>query len=382
MNFHDHHPNQACLLLLLLRFFSSSPSMCSEASALIFCPKTTLPLPVYTLSPFSMVCKNLSGSLRSSKVSSYSFFFWWAFSICLCARLVDKKQEQENSSTGASVYMDLQQIANSSRHLFELCAGGEGHEAVAGGDSCRRATASSVSSALSSTSYNNNNNVRARSLARSRVGSTAGKCFPVMLGGGYLTVWITSGSGNSGTQPPRKKEPPDPFIKGPNLPSQRPAGSIGWKKTISKAKETPSSGYFKKSQRRVRFHERTGSFLGSSLFDLFEEIKTWEPWLHVRVRYGEFLISMGISQNPSMWIWYVCGYFDTRTATWWVFVVVVNTRPTLEREKGNKQGVNWCVWFFFFCKPMGLLDLMVWICFFFFCYLEWINIQCVIVIYK
>jgi hypothetical protein len=39
---------------------------------------------------------------------------------------VDKKQEQESSSTGASVDMDLQQIANSSRHLFELCAGGEG----------------------------------------------------------------------------------------------------------------------------------------------------------------------------------------------------------------------------------------------------------------
>jgi hypothetical protein len=45
--------------------------------------------------------------------------------------------------------------------------GGKGHEAVAGGDSCRRATASSVSSALSSTYYynNNNNKMRARSLA-------------------------------------------------------------------------------------------------------------------------------------------------------------------------------------------------------------------------
>ncbi len=86
MNFHGHHPNQACLLLLLLRVFSSSPSMCSEASALIFGPKTTLPLPVYTLTSFSMVCKHLSGSLRSSKLSSYSSSSFGELSRYACAR--------------------------------------------------------------------------------------------------------------------------------------------------------------------------------------------------------------------------------------------------------------------------------------------------------
>ncbi len=41
--------------------------------------------------------------------------------------------------------------------------------------------------------------------------------------------------------------------------------------------------------------------------------------------------------------------FDTRIDTLWVFsLVVVNTRPTLEREKENKQVVNWCVVFIFF----------------------------------
>jgi hypothetical protein len=44
---------------------------------------------------------------------------------------------------------------------------------------------------------------------------------------------------------------------------------------------------------------------------------------------------------------------------WGFVVVVVDTRPTLEREKANKQVVNWCVVFFFFGKPMGLLDLVV-----------------------
>ncbi len=86
MNFHDHHPNQACLLLLLLRFFSSSPSTCSEASALIFCPKTTLPLPVYTLTSFSMICKHLSGSLRSSKLSSSYSSSFGELSRYACAR--------------------------------------------------------------------------------------------------------------------------------------------------------------------------------------------------------------------------------------------------------------------------------------------------------
>jgi len=143
-----------------------------------------------------------------------------------------------SSSTGASVDMDLQQTANSSGHFFELCAGGEGHEAVAGGDSCRRATASSVSSALSS-AYNNNKNTRARSLARPRVGSTAGKHFPVALGGGYLMVLITSGSGNSGTQPLRKKEPPDPRLQGPDLPNQRPSGSIYWKQKFQSKNKPP-----------------------------------------------------------------------------------------------------------------------------------------------
>lgn len=168
MNFHGHHPNQACLLLLLLRFFSSSPSMCSEASALIFCPKTTLPLPVYILfTSFSMVCKHLSGSLRSSKLYSYSSSSSFGeLSRYACARASwTRNKKQESSSTGASVDMDLQQTANSSRHLFELWAGGEGHEAVAEGDSCRRATANSVSSALSSTyddDDDDNNNARAR----------------------------------------------------------------------------------------------------------------------------------------------------------------------------------------------------------------------------
>jgi hypothetical protein len=244
--------------------------MSSEDSALIFGPKTTLPLPVYILfTSFSMVCKHLSGSLRSSKLSSYSYSSFGELSRYACARASwTRNKKQESSSTGASVDMDLQQTANSSRHLFELWAGGEGHEAVAEGDSCRRATANSVSSALSSTydDHHNNSNrrARARSLARSRVGSTAGKCFPVALGGGYLMVLIiTSGSGNSGTQPPRKKEPPDPcIIQGANLPNQIPSGSIYWKQN-PKAKETPSSGYFKRSQRSVRFRERTGSFLGS-----------------------------------------------------------------------------------------------------------------------
>jgi hypothetical protein len=39
----------------------------------------------------------------------------------------------------------------------------------------------------------------------------------VALGGGYLMVLKTSGSGNSGTQPPRKKEPPDPRLQDPTF---------------------------------------------------------------------------------------------------------------------------------------------------------------------
>jgi hypothetical protein len=118
-----------------------------------------------------MVCKHLSGSLRSSKLYSYSSSSSFGeLSRYACARASwTRNKKQESSSTGASVDMDLQQTANSSRHLFELCAGGEGHEAVAEGDSCRRATANSVSSALSSTydDDHNNNNRRARARARS-----------------------------------------------------------------------------------------------------------------------------------------------------------------------------------------------------------------------
>jgi len=42
-----------------------------------------------------------------------------------------------------------------------------------------------------------------------------------------------------------------------------------------------------------------------------------------------------------------------------IFVVVVNTRPTLEREKENKQVCQLVCGFFFFGKPMGLLDLVI-----------------------
>jgi len=55
---------------------------------------------------------------------------------------------------------------------------------------------------------------RARSLARPRVGSTAGKYFPVALGGGYLMVLITSGSGNSGNPATRKERTPGSLYSG------------------------------------------------------------------------------------------------------------------------------------------------------------------------
>jgi len=104
---------------------------------------------------------------------------------------------------------------------------------------------------------------RARALASSRVGSTAGKCFPVALGGGYLMVLKTSSSGNSGTQPPRKKEPPDPRLQGPNIPNQRPAGSIYCNNHFQSKRKPPVLVISKNPQRSVRFRERTGSFLGS-----------------------------------------------------------------------------------------------------------------------
>ncbi len=166
MNFHGHHPNQACLLLLLLRFFSSSPSMCSETSALIFCPKTTLPLPVYTLTSFSMACKHLSGSLRR-KLSSYSTSFG-ELSRYACARAswTRNKNKKVLPPAHRSIWIS-NRLQTAAGICLNSAPGGKGHEAVAGGDSCRRATASSVSSALSSTYYynNNNNKMRARSLA-------------------------------------------------------------------------------------------------------------------------------------------------------------------------------------------------------------------------
>jgi hypothetical protein len=213
-----------------------------------------------------MVCKHLSGSLRSRKLYSYSSSFG-ELSRYACARPSwTRNKKQESSSTGASVDMDLQQTANSSRHLFELWAGGEGHEAVAEGDSCRRATANSVSSALSSTydDDHNNSNRRARALARSLA------CRP------HCREVLSSGVGRrvfDGTNNLRFRElgyPATPKERTPGCPSLRdptfrikdpPVPSIAI--TISKAKETPSSGYFKKSQTSVRFHERTGSFLGS-----------------------------------------------------------------------------------------------------------------------
>jgi hypothetical protein len=49
-----------------------------------------------------------------------------------------------------------------------------------------------------------------------------------------------------------------------------PVSSTG-KQTPKAEKKPPVPVISKKSQRRIRFHERTGSFLGSSLFYLFEK---------------------------------------------------------------------------------------------------------------
>ncbi len=63
--------------------------------------------------------------------------------------------------------------------------------------------------------------------------------------------------------------------------------------------------------------------------------------------------------------------FDTRIDTLWVFsLVVVNTRPTLEREKENKQVVNWCVVFFFFIASQWDCWIRWFKFLFFFNYLE------------
>lgn len=62
----------------------------------------------------------------------------------------------------------------------------------------------------------------------------------------------------------RKKEPPDPCIQGPGLPNKRPSGSITGKKKSQSKKETPPVLVISKDLKEgVRFHERTGSFLGS-----------------------------------------------------------------------------------------------------------------------
>jgi hypothetical protein len=219
MNFHGHHPNQACLLLLLLRFFSSSPSMSSEASALIFClPKQHfLYLCIYSLRP-SQWFANISLVL----CAAVSFILILLLLVSFLDMLVRAPRGQETRNkkvlppahrsiwisnrlqTAAGICLNSGPGGRGMRQLLKVTHVGV-QQRIVSPPPCHPPTTTTTTTAT---------DARARSLARSRVGPTAGKCFPVASGGGYLMVLITSGSGNSGTQPPRKKEPPDARLSG------------------------------------------------------------------------------------------------------------------------------------------------------------------------